>query len=399
MSFMDRVRETFSASKEETETEAQRRIVDDQRHLQSIVGIPQARDFAHVESHGDVHKFVAENGSRINVDSNGHFYDGELRPIDREAASTYQRMTTEWQGQSHDDTRQLMDHLKQFTQPAIDQYVQEQKLGGLQNASPAQQDDLGERLQRRLGLAEDSASLAVIQQVMEAKNAHGVRHTPDEEMRQEYAIDTLRGKDGPNYMRESREEDYARKLAEPALEAFAAKNHVAVAQLTQEQVQQVGKEVSQHEQIPLAIATAQVHYAHMQEQSEVRKRDDILEQAVGSTNAGHYTWKQNSGTIESYQHNTTGRFVHLDSDYRFYDQSRSPMESTAALSHAENKPTAAPQNEMTSGRADTERDERAMKYQSTWEGKTDHTLPGGPASVKTETEAPKLQTPELSLSL
>ena len=401
---MDRLREAWNQAKEEPETEQQKRAgVEPQRdsdsrydrfHIETIVGIPEARTFVYAESKGDVRQYVAEGGSRINVDSNGQFYDGELRPIDRDAASSYQRMTTEWQGRAHDDTGQLMEHLKQFTQPAIDEYVQEQKLGGMHNASPAQQYELGERLQQRLGLAEESTSLAVIQQVMEKKEMHGRAFTMDDNMQHEHYLDTLRGKDGPNAMRESREMEFARSVAEPALEAFAAKNNVSVAQLTDEQVLQVGKEVSRHEQVPIAIATLEVKGAHWKAGDEADQRLDILERAVGRQIAEHYTWKQNSGDIESYQHNTTGRYVHLDGNSRFYDQSRTPSDATAALSHAEQTHTVAPYNELATGRLDTSRDERAMRFQTDWENKMDHTLPGSPASAKTETEVPKPQVLE-----
>jgi hypothetical protein len=355
MSMMDPIRGTTYASTGEPETERINASADirqmsaparDREYIQALVGIPQSREFAYVESQGDVHRYAAENGSRINVDSKGQFYDGELRPIDREAASSYQRMTTEWHSHSHDDLRKLETHLKEFTQPAIDTYVQEKQLGGLQNASPAQQDELGARLQQRLGLAEDSASLAVIQHVVERKEAHGMRPTDDESIQQEHYQDTLRGKDGPNYMRDLREESFARKIAEPALESFAEKNNIPVARLSDEQVQEVGRDISRREQIPIAIAMIQASFAHMEQEEKAQRRDSILERGVGLENKDHYVWKQNSGDIESYQHNITGRFVHLDSDSRFYDQSRTPVASTAALSHAEERHTIAPNNEI-----------------------------------------------------
>ena len=248
-------------------------------------------------------------------------------------------MTTEWQAHPHDDSDQLMRHLKQFTQSAIDQYVQEQRLRGLENASPAQQEELGVRLQQRVGLAEDSASLAVIRQVMERKEAHGVRYTADENMRQEHALDTLRGKDGPNYMREAREESFARQVAEPALETFAAKHNVAIAQLTEDQVQQLGKEISKRHQIPLEIATTQTSYIQMEYEQKAYQRElslrgeaglnirreahvevyDRLARAVGSEYAAEFGVTKDQGNVASFSHRPTGEQIHLDSKGNFYD--------------------------------------------------------------------------------
>jgi hypothetical protein len=361
----------------------------DRDNIASIVGIPQSREFSHVGSEGDVRQYEARSGSRINVDSRGQFYDGELRPIEPEAASSYQRMTTEWQSHPHDKTGPLMQHLRQFTQPAIDQYVQEQKLEGLQNASPAQQGELRERLQQKLGLAEDSASLAVIQQVTERKRSAEMQVTPREANELEYRLDTLRGKDGPNYMRELREEKYAESVGASALNDFAKKHNTSVTQLTEEQVEQVGRQVSQQHQIPVAIATHGTSYAHWEAENEANRRSNILEEAVGADKFHQYSWKQQTDNIESYQHNTTGRYIHLDSNARFVAQTCVPIDATTALSHAEQQHIAVPHHDNAIGKAAPPRDQQAVIPQS---------LPVETAS-KIEIEAPRLVQSEQALGI
>ena len=50
--------------------------------------------------------------------------------------------------------------------------------------------------------------------------------------------------------------------------------------------------------------------------------------------ASGYDWKRETGDIESYQHNQTGGWLHIDPQSQFYDRQVQPTTREAALEHA-----------------------------------------------------------------
>ena len=60
-----------------------------------------------------------------------------------------------------------------------------------------------------------------------------------------------------------------------------------------------------------------------------------LNKALTPAEADQFGWRAESGTIQSYRHNETGRHIHIDGQTgRFYDQDRNVISPKAALDHA-----------------------------------------------------------------
>lgn len=58
--------------------------------------------------------------------------------------------------------------------------------------------------------------------------------------------------------------------------------------------------------------------------------------AMPDSEVGKYTWKAETGTIQTYQHVETGKHVHIDGNTdKFYDQKRNPISRHEAFQHAE----------------------------------------------------------------
>jgi conjugative relaxase-like TrwC/TraI family protein len=57
-------------------------------------------------------------------------------------------------------------------------------------------------------------------------------------------------------------------------------------------------------------------------------------QTALSTEATGYDWKRETGDIQSYQHNQTGGWLHIDPQGQFYDRQAQPILREAALDHA-----------------------------------------------------------------
>jgi hypothetical protein len=49
---------------------------------------------------------------------------------------------------------------------------------------------------------------------------------------------------------------------------------------------------------------------------------------------GRYEWKRETGDIESYKHDQTGGWLHIDSQGTFYDREAEPTSREAALEYA-----------------------------------------------------------------
>lgn len=57
-----------------------------------------------------------------------------------------------------------------------------------------------------------------------------------------------------------------------------------------------------------------------------------LNEAVTPQEAARFAWKQESGSIQSYQHVETGRYIHIDgADGQFYDRNREPISAKQGL--------------------------------------------------------------------
>jgi hypothetical protein len=60
-----------------------------------------------------------------------------------------------------------------------------------------------------------------------------------------------------------------------------------------------------------------------------------LNEAVTPQEAQQFAWKRETGSIQSYQHIETGRYVHIDgADGQFYDRDREPISAKEGLDYA-----------------------------------------------------------------
>jgi ATP-dependent exoDNAse (exonuclease V) alpha subunit len=60
-----------------------------------------------------------------------------------------------------------------------------------------------------------------------------------------------------------------------------------------------------------------------------------LNEAVTPQEAAQFVWRQETGSIQSYQHVETGRHIHIDgSDGQFYDRNRDPISAKEGLDHS-----------------------------------------------------------------
>lgn len=58
-----------------------------------------------------------------------------------------------------------------------------------------------------------------------------------------------------------------------------------------------------------------------------------------------YEWKRETGDIESYRHDHTGGWLHIDQQTNFYDREAQPISRENALEHAAHEPShSVPQN-------------------------------------------------------
>jgi len=95
---------------------------------------------------------------------------------------------------------------------------------------------------------------------------------------------------------------------------------------THEQNPEEQRRQSQNELTPVAATlqaiteTDQRHYAPLQV-------------ALPNENAG-YEWRRETGDIQSYQHNESASWLHIDPQGRFYDRHAQPITRGHALEHA-----------------------------------------------------------------
>jgi hypothetical protein len=64
-----------------------------------------------------------------------------------------------------------------------------------------------------------------------------------------------------------------------------------------------------------------------------RRHYDPIETALPNDSSG-YEWRRETGQIQSYQHNRTGSWLHIDPQGQFYDREAQPISREAALEQA-----------------------------------------------------------------
>jgi len=71
-----------------------------------------------------------------------------------------------------------------------------------------------------------------------------------------------------------------------------------------------------------------------QSRSEIDQRHYAPLQNALPNDASGYEWKRETGEIQSYQHNQTGGWLHIDQQSQFYDRHAQPIAKEHALEHA-----------------------------------------------------------------
>ena len=72
----------------------------------------------------------------------------------------------------------------------------------------------------------------------------------------------------------------------------------------------------------------------VQTQRETDRRHYEPIQTTLPNEATSYDWKRETGDIQSYQHSSSGSWLHIDSQGQFYDRHAQPIERDHALEHA-----------------------------------------------------------------
>ena len=73
------------------------------------------------------------------------------------------------------------------------------------------------------------------------------------------------------------------------------------------------------------------------EQIEHKRHYTPIETALRSEAKG-YDWKHENAGIQSYQHNHTGGWLHIDTQGQFFDRQAQPVSKEIALEHARHSP-------------------------------------------------------------
>jgi conjugative relaxase-like TrwC/TraI family protein len=105
-------------------------------------------------------------------------------------------------------------------------------------------------------------------------------------------------------------------------ESLAAATHVYAADLYQS--------VAKHPEYSI-----EQHVASMQPMAADRERWEPLTRAVPIEIADSFQWTGTNGTVQSYQHESTLKYVHVDGPSgQFFDRDKNPVHRDAALEHA-----------------------------------------------------------------
>ena len=81
--------------------------------------------------------------------------------------------------------------------------------------------------------------------------------------------------------------------------------------------------------------TPEQHIAALQPTEGDRQHWEPLTNAVNLDTADRFHWIGENGTVQTYRHSGTGKYLHIDADTgRFYDRDKNPISREAALDHA-----------------------------------------------------------------
>lgn len=81
--------------------------------------------------------------------------------------------------------------------------------------------------------------------------------------------------------------------------------------------------------------TPEQHIASLQPTEGDRQHWEPLTNAVNLDTADRFHWIGENGTVQTYRHSGTGKYLHIDADTgRFYDRDKNPISCEAALDHA-----------------------------------------------------------------
>jgi hypothetical protein len=81
--------------------------------------------------------------------------------------------------------------------------------------------------------------------------------------------------------------------------------------------------------------TPEQHIAALQPTEGDRQQWEPLTNAVNLDTADRFHWIGDNGSVQSYKHSGTGKYLHIDGNSgRFYDRDKNPITREAALEHA-----------------------------------------------------------------
>jgi hypothetical protein len=81
--------------------------------------------------------------------------------------------------------------------------------------------------------------------------------------------------------------------------------------------------------------TPEQHIAALQPSEVDRHQWEPLTNALNLETADRFHWIGENGTVQSYKHSGTGKYLHIDRDTgQFYDRDKNPISREAALEHA-----------------------------------------------------------------
>ena len=89
--------------------------------------------------------------------------------------------------------------------------------------------------------------------------------------------------------------------------------------------------------------------------ADIEHRHNAPIQTALPNEASDYSWKRETGDVQSYQHNHAGSWLHIDSQGQFYDRQAQPITRETALEQAGNTPARSlgDNAQMQSGSKDT----------------------------------------------
>jgi len=109
-----------------------------------------------------------------------------------------------------------------------------------------------------------------------------------------------------------------------------------VPEMKQEQTAKVaGREIAARQEVVAEQKRSVEPVERIYTWAEHERHWTPLNDALTPSEADQFGWRAESGTIQSYRHNETGRHVHIDGQTgQFYDQGRNEISAKKALDHA-----------------------------------------------------------------